>query len=402
MPKPSVFAQLDARAVPPHRLMPSPRQWNPGLLRYRDRLWLGYRYHRADTKDARCSIAICEIDDIGNPTSDSQRLELSDPTGTGHQEDCRFFMFRGEPYVSYSDMVGYKPGVDYTCTVRYARLKLTGRRWSVVQEWQPRYGNNTGFSKEKNWVFFEHDAELFCVYATDPEHVVLRMRDGVVVEEFRTKGPAWQWGHIRGGTPPVDLGDGRMMAVFHSSIPTEEPPHFVRYYAAGYTFEKRPPFRILQISETPVAAGSEEDGHRTDPRYVQGWKPFVCFPGGLVPDGDGWILAFGVNDWCSALARLKHDALKLGSTDGSSFKPRYFRVNNGTVPVRYLDGNQRPVFVHWEVVRTGRGCAASAGFMQAIQPREAVEVSEFPGAVAISREEYAKAVGSPNGVPQRR
>lgn len=375
--------------------MVSPRCWNPGLLRYRDRLWLGYRYHRADTKDARCSIAICEIDDIGNPTSDSQRLELSDPTGTGHQEDCRFFLFRGEPYVSYTDMVGYQPNVDYTCVMKYARLKLTGKRWSVVEEWKPKYGDNTGFRKEKNWVFFEHANELFCVYKPDPEHIVLRMKDGVVMEEFKTKGPAWQWGTLRGGTSPVDLGDGRMLAILHSSAPVEESgekKHYVRYYGAGYIFEKKPPFRVLEMAETPVVSGSEDHGHVPDPRNAKAWKPFVAFPGGLVRDGDKWLAAFGINDWSCAVGRFTTAQLKLGSPDGSSFRPRYFKVPNGTMAVKYIDSNYKPVFLHWTAIKSGRGCAAGCGYMKAVQPREAVEASEWPSVIEVTADEYASAL----------
>lgn len=394
MPKKSVFAQLDARAVPPHKLMPSPRHWNPGLLRYRDKLWLAYRFHRAETPDARCGIAICEIDaKTAEPLGPSQMLRFADP-GNAHHEDSRLFMFRGEPHISYTDMQGYVPGVNYTCSMKYARLKLAGKKWSVVQEWRPIYGNNTGFSKEKNWVFFEHENELFCIYATDPNHVVLKMDGARVTQEFKTPGPLWQWGHVRGGTPPVDLGDGRMLLVFHSSIPTEEPPHYVRYYAGALTFENKPPFRVLQISETPVMSGSEEDGHRVDPRFTAGWKPFVNFPGGLVPDGDGWLVAFGVNDWACGIGRLTMPEMKLGAPDGSSFKPRFFRVDNGSLPVRYIDGDQRPVFIRWEVVSGRRGCAAGAGFLHAAKPREAVEIAERPGVSEIAPEEYAKAIRS--------
>ena len=392
MPKPSVFAQLDACAVPPHKLMPSPRCWNPGLLRYRNKLWLAYRYHRAETRDARCGVAICEIDPkTAEPLSASQRIRFAAPMGNEHHEDCRLFMFRGDPYISYTEMQGYVPGVHYTCTVKYAKLRLDGKRWSVVEEWQPVFGENTGFSKEKNWVFFEHEEKLYCVYETDPVHRVLRMKGKLVEEQFVSPGPVWHWGRIRGGTPPVELGDGRMMSIFHSSIPTEEPPHFVRYYAGAYTFERKPPFRILQISEIPVISGSEEDGHRIDPRYTQGWKPYIPFPCGLVPDGDGWLVSFGVNDWQCAVGRLTLAQLRLGATDGSSFKLRYFRVNNGTIPVRYINDQQRPVFLHWEATRARRGCSAGVGYIKAEGAREAVEISEHPGVVEVPASEYASA-----------
>ena len=62
------------------------------------------------------------------------------------------------------------------------------------------------------------------------------------------------------------------------------------------------------------------------------------------------------------------------------------------MPVRYVDGNQRSVFLHWEIVGNRRGCAAGAGYMQAAKAREAVEVSEMPGVVEITEPEYRKAI----------
>lgn len=395
MPKKSVFAQLDVCAVPPLGMLPSPRYQNPGLLRYKDKLWLAYRYHRMETPTKRSGIGMVEIDAAtGQAISKSQHLPLANPTGTEHHEDCRLFMFRGEPYISATVMVGYKPGINYTCIMMYARLALTRGKWSVLNEWQPVYGNNTGFSKEKNWVFFEHDNKLHCIYSTDPEHVVLEIDGSKVVREYRSKGPVWEWGHVRGGTPPADFGDGRMLAIFHSSIPTEEPPHYVRYYAAAYTFEKTPPFRILQISEQPILAGSEEDGHRVDPRYTEGWKPYVVFPCGLVPDGKDWLMSFGINDWQCAVARLRPDQLMLANADGTGRRMRYFRHDNGTLAIRYVDAHQRPSFIRWTVVRSSRGCMAGGGYLKAMNGREAVEVSEYPGVTEITEAEYEKAMRS--------
>ena len=392
MPKKSVFAQLDACAVPPHNLMPSPRHWNAGLLRYRDKLWLGYRYHRAETKDSRCGVAMCEIDEQGEPQSESQMLNFYSPRDCEHHEDCRLFLFRGEPYISWTSMEGYMPGVDYSCVVKYAKLRLTGKKWSVVEEWKPNFGDNTGFKKEKNWVFFEHKDELYFVYAMDPDHVVCKIEGSKVVKEYKTDGAKWHWGHQRGGTPPVDLGYGRMMCIFHSSIFTEEPPHFVRYYAAAYTFENKPPFKVLQISQQPILAGSEEDGHRIDPRWTEGWKPYVVFPCGLIADKKGWLISLGINDWQSAIARISESELMLGPADGTGFKPRFFRTENGTLSIRYTDAHQHTTFLHWDIFPNPRGNSAGMGYMQASNAREAVEISEVHGVTEITEIEYRKAL----------
>lgn len=395
MPKKSIYAQLDASAVNPRSLHPSPRHWNPGLLFYRDKFWMAYRYHRAETGDARCGIAIVQIDPMtGETIGKSQRIALKGPTDTEHHEDCRLFMFRGEPMISYTEMTGYQPGVDYTCVMKYAQLRLIGVRWSVVDQWQPRYGANTGYAKEKNWIFFESGGELHCVYSPGPEHVVLKIEEDKVVTEYRTAGALWQWGSMRGGTPPVEYGDGELLSVFHSSLPTEVPPHFVRYFGGAYAFENKAPFRITRISELPIMAGSEADQHKVDPRYVAGWKPFVTFPCGLVRHGSRLFCSLGVNDWQCAIARLEESQFSLGAPDGSSFKPRFFRSPNASRPVKYTGADQKPVFLHWTPAKSRIGCAVSNGVLKIATAREAAEVAEYPGAEEIGADEFDRMMRS--------
>lgn len=386
--KPSLFRQVEAYAVPTPLLRTSPRHWNPGLLRYRDKLWLAYRFHRREAKQ-RCGIAICALDSQFHPTESSQFLRFIGSTGNEHHEDCRLFMFKGEPHISYTEMRGYRPGIDYTCVVKYARLSLDPKgRWRVEEEYHPQYGMNAGFAKEKNWVFFEHENRLMCIYSTQPNHTVLEV-DGhkIVGEKHITPGPVWHWGSMRGGTPPIWIGD-RWLAVFHSSLATEVAPHYVRYYAGAYTFEAKPPFKILEISETPLMNGSEEDGHQVDPRYVDGWKPYVVFPCGLVPDEDKFLVSMGVNDWQCAVARVSMAQLRLGAADGSSFRPRYFKARNGTIPVKFTDQAGRIQFMQWRIFRPGRNGMAGMGYLKVSNAREASETQEHVGAEEISETEY--------------
>lgn len=359
------------------------------MFRHDGRLWMCYRFHRMDV-GGRCGTAIVEIDDRMQPLGKSQHLKFSGPTATEHFEDARLFNFRGEPYISYTMMSGYKPGVDYKCVMRYARLAYTRKRWQVVDEWQPVHGHNNGLGKEKNWVFFEHEKKLFCIYASYPEHVVLQIEGDRVVATHKSGGPEWHWGEIRGGTQPVLIGD-RYVTIFHSSLATEVAPHFVRYYAGAYTFEAKPPFRPIEISEFPVLSGSEEDGHQVDPRYVEGWKPYVVFPCGLVQEKDRWLVSFGINDWQCAIANLSTAQLQLGPADGSGFKPRFYRTPNGSLPVQYNDGGGAPQFLRWEVFKPGRNGTAGVGYMRILSPREAIEVSELPGVEVVDEHAYIRA-----------
>lgn len=384
--KPSIFAQLEATAISPQSLLRSPRHWNCGLLRYQDRLWMTYRFHRMDA-GGRCGTAIVELGEDLKPIGKSQHLKFRESSGNEHFEDARMFMLRGEPHIGYTMMHGYRPGVDYSCAMKYAQLKFAKGRWSVVAEYQPHYGQNDGIGKEKNWMFFDCDDELYCVYAGSPEHVVLKIEGEKIVEEFRSQGPLWHWGVVRGGTPPVRCGD-HYVAIFHSSLPTETAPHYVRYYGAAYTFEAKAPFRVLQISEVPLMSGSEQDGHRVDPRYVEGWKPFVVFPCGLVPGANSWLVSIGVNDWQCAVARIPAGQLKLGAPDGSSYKAQCFRIENGSIPVQFADQVGSQQFLHWEMFVAGRNGRAAAGYLKSTSAREAAEIMEIPGVEQIPETTY--------------
>lgn len=381
----------------PDKLLPSPRHWNAGMFEHAGSLWLAYRHHRMDLPDARCAIALTKIDPLTlQPIGKSQLLNLSGHTGTEHFEDPRLFEFKGEPHISYTEMSGYRPGVDYNCVVKYAKLSLERGKWKVVQAYHPRYGKNNGFSKEKNWVFFEADGRLFCFYQGTPKHIVLEINEGRIVTEYITAGPSWPWGDIRGGAQPVRMGN-HFVHVFHSSLPTETPPHFVRYYAGVYTFDAKPPFAVKAISVRPLAAGSEEDGHQVDPRYVAGWKPFVVFPGGLAPTGvEGkYYLSMGVNDWQTVIAPIDFAQVELLATD-SALPVRYFRAINGSRPEPYLvveRGMVRQDYLHWDVPKPGRAGSAGPGFLKTSDQRVAEELSQQPHVTEISEQDYVRAMG---------
>lgn len=385
--KPSIFKQVAAVPVTGRELKESPRHWNCGLLRYKDKLWMSYRYHLKNA-GGRCATAIVELSPTTyQPISVSQHLALSGPTGDEHHEDARLFIFRGEPHISFTEMRGYKPGVDYTCVIRYAKLKLRGNRWIVVDVFQPRWASNDGRGKEKNWVFFEHEGILHAVYSGGPNQIVLSLDGERIVDTYTQPGAVWSWGTVRGGTTPIMQPDGTFLTIFHSSLPTEMPPHFVRYYAGAYTFSAKPPFTPIRVSMKPLMAGSEEDGHQVDPRYVAGWKPYVVFPCGIVSDGDRYLISIGVNDWQCAIAQMRSDQFHLMAADGSEKPVRYFRRENGSVPVRILGLDMRTRYLPWNRPRAS-GVVAGAGFMACDDARDAQEVSEHPGVEEITSGEY--------------
>jgi hypothetical protein len=403
MPKPSIYRQLEAVQVPPGpNMKPSPRHWNCGLLRYKGRLWLAYRYHLGREHGSRCATALVPLDKTTfQPSAPSQHLNLPGVVGDEHFEDARLFMFNGAPHISYTQMTGYKPGADYSCVMKYARLKLNGNRWIIEEVFHPKFGRNNGSSKEKNWAFFESDGALHAIYQDAPTRKIIRLDGERVVEEFDSAPAEWPWGVIRGGTPPIPYGptmgaDGsvkHLIAIFHSSVATEEPPHFVRYFGAAYVFEAKAPFKLVSVSHKPIMAGSEADGHGLDPRYSEGWKPFVVFPCGIVADGDNWLVSLGVNDWQCAVGKITPQQLGLVSPDRSDAPTRYFSNPNGTLPAKLVGIDGHPVYLQWEIPVSNLRGMAPWGYYATTDGREAEAIEQHPRTVEITEAEYRGAGG---------
>lgn len=165
------------------------------------------------------------------------------------------------------------------------------------------YGRN-GHSWEKNWLPFIYNERLLFAYSFSP-HVVI-MPHGQGLSEWRTQHALdWAWGEIRGGTPPVLVGD-EYVSFFHSSTPWKDP--YRRYHMGAYAFSAKEPFRVTRMTEKPILSGSDQDS-----RVHGDNKPVVIFPGGAVLENNGWTVVFGVNDEACGWIRIPHDKLEMKS-----------------------------------------------------------------------------------------
>lgn len=402
MPKASIYKQIEAVRVQPGPFMkPSPRLWNPGFLHYKGRLWMAYRFHLGVEHGSRSAQAFVPLDRATfQPSAPSQHLNLPAIFGDEHFEDARLFIFKGQPHISYTHMTGYTPGTDYDCTIRYARLKLNGNRWLIEEEFWPKYGNNHGSGKEKNWAFFEYDGALHVVYCDQPTRKIIRLDGDRVVEEYESEAALWPWGLIRGGTPPIPYGTGKMIALFHSLTLGEPAPNYARYYAAAYVCEAKPPFKLLAVSHKPIMSGSEAEGHGIDPRYPKGWKPFVAFPCGMVPDGKNWLVSLGVNDWQCAIGRITPDQLNLISPDRSDAPVRYFRTVNGSNPAKMITTSGLPTWLQWEIPSPNLRGITPTGYFATQDGREAEVLADAPLCEEIGAEQYRTAGGRMATQPQ--
>ena len=175
-------------------------------------------------------------------------------------------------------------------------------------------------------------------------------------------------------------------------MPTESPPTYVRYFAGAYVFRGCAPFDVLGISLKPILSASEEDGHKVDPRYVAGWKPYVVFPCGLVENRDDYLVSFGINDWQSAVAIMPKSSFRLVKPDGSEAAARCFRRANGTRAVSIYIPNGQSKILHWIVPVPGPACSAGEGYIKVNSQRDAEELLELEDVAEISEAEYGVAV----------
>lgn len=290
---PRLEEQGDVTIIPNEMLLPAPHNYNPGLFEVGGKLVMCYRRH---LENAFSEIAVTELDtDSHLPTGKQRVLEIPKEFDNEDHEDARILWHNDEIYVTYTmwrraTLNGrwlYMPRID---------VAVFDADWQFKRKFTPLFGGNTK-SAEKNWTFFSHDDKLLFCYDFE-RHVI-----GEVTDEpncrlvSTTDGISWDYGTIRGSTPPVCISDAEYLSFFHSRRMDRGAPHKNRYYAGAYCFEAKAPFRITRYTEQPVFAGSESN--------LQWDAQLACvFPCGLVVSGDTAIVSMGSNDMECAIARV--------------------------------------------------------------------------------------------------
>lgn len=280
------------------KLIPAPHHYNPALTEIDGDLWMCYRMHKADGFSDNVMV---KLDKAFQPIPETNKvIDIPKIYDDQDFEDPRLWWFEGKLHLSYTmwrrtlQQNGkwlYMPRIE-SCTL--------DKDFNVTETQEYSWGGNRQGQMQKNWTFFEHDGQLHWTYFYDP-HQVVKIEDGMEKLAGNHKGMEWQWGVIRGGTPPVRVGN-EYWAFTHSRQGNIFAAQEARYFAGVYCFEAGGQFKPTRWIPEPLLVGSE-----LDKQWAGNLK--CVFPSGCVRRGDDLVVSIGSNDMECAIGVFSIDEL---------------------------------------------------------------------------------------------
>lgn len=278
--------------------------FNPTLVDFGSRRWVLFRrsfFNLGPWKKYRTTVSRFEL--LGDMTLGPE-IPLQIPKGDllEQTDDPRCSIINGKIHLGVCSWI--TPVDGKPIAVRQKVMEL--------HDWLPRnpvevpYGFNGQRGKsEKNWLWFEHDQTRHCVYQSDPM-TVLREEGGQFVEEYRTPNNfPWGFGQIRGGTPPILIGD-EYLTFFHSSLPWKiicPAGMRNRYYMGAMTFQAKPPFSVTRLTPQPMLVGTFNERHIPI-------SPPCVFPSGALLNKGKWLVSYGINDVIGGWMKIDHSTVE--------------------------------------------------------------------------------------------
>lgn len=312
---------LDTRSVPSVIVQARQRGWpadffnfgaadkkgveyfNPGLVQRPDGLWLIARRSkwRQGLKFGMNDLVAFLLEGERPLRGIPIRMEQRWPDE--QWEDPRAIYHNGKTLVSCCNFIWTSQG----WTGAHQIISEVSMDWQSVKRFDPIYGHNgenigKNTFHEKNWIFWFHLDKPYMIYQGWP-HTIVKFNDRFeVTATWQTVNETgWQFGEIRGGTPPV-IVDREYWTFFHSSTPWVPPKR--QYHLGAYAFEPHPPFRITKITREPLISGSADDGGIPT-------KPPCVFACGSIYRNGQWMVTAGVNDMRCAWFKIpQEDILK--------------------------------------------------------------------------------------------
>lgn len=266
------------RYVPREKLLPAPFLYNPGMIAADGHNWLVYRRQKTNSDSTICRYNF--------QTEENFPVDIPELFPNEQFEDPRAFYFRGQTHICFSS---WRKNWAYKPSLRAVRLVGD---WKFDSEIELPFGGNGEGAVQKNWQFFDYGKKLHFVYWYDPFQVV---------RECSTvfTGPSLRWGHgeIRGGTPPVLVGDS-YFTFFHSRTDSGR----ARYHMGCLQFSAKEPFTPQAMTMQPLLSGTNKEPSLS-------WAPLTVFPCGALYRKGKWCVSLGVNDLNCGLVDFNHEEL---------------------------------------------------------------------------------------------
>jgi FkbM family methyltransferase len=282
---------------------------NPGLVRLEDGSgWVVFTRYGAPPLPGTAALWTVAVDEALQPTG-VPRLLIADGM------DGRLVRLGDRVLLFYARLDSDADGGIAGSSVILAEFQVTGDTWTLLdasqlpkRPVQRETGPDTLPDWEKNWVPFAiDDRRVGLIYAHDPWDVlVLQAVPGQPrrLETAYSSPPLqWDFGTIRGGTPPVPYDDGHLITFFHSS-------HTIGssnvYSVGACVFQRQPPYAPMLMSADPLLIAPYG---MNATRFGWAFRGSVVFPLGCEASDDGFRLLCGRDDGEIALFTVQRDEL---------------------------------------------------------------------------------------------
>lgn len=276
-----------------------PHAFNASVVKWKDGLLLSFRII-PDAKDCFHSrIGLIWLNNHFEPIGIPQILNLREFSSIPHRtEDARLICLKDRLFMVYQDNTEFnisKKGFRmYVAEICYNESTFCVKNCICLSPFEGESPN----LREKNWVPFVHEDQLFLAYSLNPHRIFLpKLETGECLTAFNTFSIIqWNWGILRGGTPGL-IVDDQYLAFFHSSVNMatshSEGKNSKHYFIGAYTFANQPPFQVTQISPEPIIGQNFYQGEN----YKPYWKPIqAAFPCGFIFDDQYIWLTYGRQD----------------------------------------------------------------------------------------------------------
>jgi FkbM family methyltransferase len=291
----------------------NPGQWidtNPTFIRLsNDARWVMFCRYTVPPEPGRGSIWVVRVDIRMEPRGIPTQL-------IGQGIDPRAIRIGERTLIFYTIIERDPEDTVNGSSVALAEFKVNGDRWTYVAGFvlpkrpiQKPLSTEANENWEKNWVPFPIDeSRVGLIYSHDPWDIItlnIEPDKAPHLESIDSSPPIqWDYGTIRGGTPPVTYDDEHLITFFHSAQVIGSR----RVYSVGAcVFMVRAPYRPVSMTSNPLLMAPYRTGAH---RFGWHFAGSVVFPLGAERTAECYTLLCGRDDGEIATFAVLHDELR--------------------------------------------------------------------------------------------